>query len=276
MFLAQLRQLIRNNRSNVIIILIAAFCTKYLRAYFNEGYFDMSRNGEARVLERALGYFKEDKLIVLDIGANQGSWTSAVLNNSPNAKVFCFEIIPATAASLKAKFSSFPDVHVCDFGLSSGESEVDVYWNKTSNDTSAISPRHSDPLFTRGLVEKIRCKVEAGDSVISRLNIDRIDLMKIDVEGHEVSVLEGFGKTLAEKGMRPSIIQFEYGETYIPSRHNLYEVYELLEKHGYTIGRIFPKGVDFKKYAFADDHFRMGNYLAIQTGSSLEALMRKF
>ena len=100
--------------------------------------------------------------------------------------------------------------------------------------------------------------------------------MKVDVEGHEVDVLEGFRKTLADQMMRPSIIQFEYGATYLPQNHNLCEIYALLEPLGYAIGRVYPYGVRFKSYDYADDHFRMGNYVAVQADSELEVLLRKF
>lgn len=53
------------------------------------------------------------------------------------------------------------------------------------------------------LVER-KTPVKRLDSFIVQENLDRVDLMKIDVEGHEPEVLEGMGACLAR--MRPSIL----------------------------------------------------------------------
>jgi hypothetical protein len=100
--------------------------------------------------------------------------------------------------------------------------------------------------------------------------------MKIDVEGHEVEVVRGFSDTLKNEKLRPAIIQFEYGDTYIPARHSLCEMYELLEPNGYSIGRLYYNGVDFKRYEFADDHYRMGNYIAVKSDPDLVKLLQYF
>jgi hypothetical protein len=56
----------------------------------------------------------------------------------------------------------------------------------------------------------------------------------------------------------------------------LREAYQLLEPFGYTIGRLYPDGVDFKPYEYQDDHFRMGNYVAIAAGDPLKKNLAHF
>ena len=98
--------------------------------------------------------------------------------------------MPDIAKRLSERFRNCENVQVFDFGLSFESREIDVFWNKSSDDTSSISPRHHDPLSTSADVAKIRCKVELGDAVVDRLGVRKIDLLKIDVEGHEVDGLE--------------------------------------------------------------------------------------
>jgi FkbM family methyltransferase len=247
-----------------------------LRAYYNEDFYDFNYNGEKALISTVSLQFDTKNFVVMDVGANRGDWASAVLDCCQDARIFCFEIIPATAKGLKARFSAFPEVKVYEIGLSSRAGYVDVYWNQSADDTSTISPRDTDPIFAHGNIQRIRSKTETGDNVIRQLNLSTIALIKIDVEGHEVEVLEGLKDTLAGSTAKPSVIQFEYGETYIPGRHNLLEIYKLLKPYGYAIGRLYPRGVDFKEYAFADDHFRMGNYVAVQAQSDLERRLRRF
>jgi FkbM family methyltransferase len=275
MAFASARHLIRQNRSNPIFRGLAGFCEKYLRAYYNQDYWQFSQNGEERVIQVASQYFK-DTFIALDIGANKGEWTLLLIDRRPDARVLCFEIVPQTAEKLSSTFASFPAIDVFEHGLSNQSANIEVFWNRTASNTSSISPRPEHDQFKDAAIEIVPCRVERGDDVILNLNLQRIDLMKVDVEGHEVEVIKGFSNTLMDEKLRPSIIQFEYGATYLPGRHNLYEVYELLTPHGYTIGRIYPKGVEFKPYEFADDHFRMGNYIAVAANSKLESVFRWF
>ena len=96
-------------------------------------------------------------------------------------------------------------------------------------------------------------------------------LLKIDTEGHEAAVLRGCAGLLAGPGA-PAMIQLEYGDTWIPARESLYAVQPWLESFGYSIGRLFPDRVAFKHWERGDDHFRMGNMVAVRD-EELQALL---
>jgi hypothetical protein len=87
------------------------------------------------------------------------------------------------------------------------------------------------------------------------------DLLKIDVEGHEASVLRGCQAILRSEAA-PIMIQLEYGLTYLAVGTTLLQIHDLLP--GYSIGRLFPNHVEFRPYDLFDDHFRMGNLIAVR------------
>jgi len=246
---------------------------RVLQGYFNESFFDLEQNGEARVIETLTSCAAP--LIALDVGANRGEWTAALLARSHAATVHCFEIIPTIAQALKATFTDRANVSVHAYGLSSRTGDVDVFRNYNFETASSICPRFEDPLFSHAQVAKITCKVHPGDAIIERLPVPKIDLLKIDVEGHEIEVLAGLTSTM-QSARRPRVIQFEYGTTWLPTRHNLREAYQMLQPLGYTIGRLFPDGVEFKPYQFEDDHFRPGNYVAVQSEDPLRPQLTNF
>jgi hypothetical protein len=105
-------------------------------------------------------------------------------------------------------------------------------------------------------------KVITGDSYVKQNNLNRINFLKIDVEGSENLVLFGFQETLAAGKI--DVIQFEY--TWGANIHVnflLNNFYEFLKPFGFSIGRIYPNHVNFKDYIFSDEGVGFGNYLAV-------------
>jgi FkbM family methyltransferase len=270
------RQYARKNRTSQIVRHLASKSERFLQGFYNQGFYDFHDNGEADVIEIVVSEQTEKSLIALDDGANRGEWAKAVLDHKADAIIYCFEILPSIAKTLREAFLSHPNVHVYEHGLSSLTQNVDVFWNHKWDTASSISPRLEDPLFVNSNVTTLTCKVDTGDAVLKRLAMPRIDFLKIDVEGHEIEVLSGFEKTLQTPELRPQVIQFEYGATWLPTRHNLWEAYRLLGPLGYITGRLYPDGVDFKPYSFEDDHFRMGNYIAVQAHDPLAERLAHF
>jgi FkbM family methyltransferase len=272
----RIRKFARETRKSRMVGRIARQCEKFLHGYYNQGFWDLEENGEARVIEIIARARADEPLFVIDVGANRGDWAKTVLARRPDAVIYCFEIVPAMVTVLRDALARHPTAHVCAHGLSSTAQDVEVFWNRASDHTSSIVPTHWDRSVLASDVAIVTGRVETGDEITKRLAIPRIDLLKIDVEGHEIEVLSGFATVLASAILQPKVIQFEYGVTWLPGRHNLLEAYGLLEPFGYAIGRLYPDGVDFKPYTFADDHFRMGNYIAVRAKTPLAEKLALF
>jgi FkbM family methyltransferase len=271
--LAKLRQLIRDNRSRRPFAIAAHASEKYLRAHYNEAFFDFSLNGEYRIIETFASINGNAAVTHLDVGAHTGEWTESILAAMPSSRVICFEVVPNLASLLRNRLGMDDRVTVIDRGLSSREGEVSVTFNKSAPSTSAIVPRTSSQWFSSAKVEQVSARVEAGDNVVEGLGLSEIGIMKIDVEGHEIDVLQGFQRTLRSVAS-PRLIQFEYGDTYLPVRHTLKDACDLLTSCGYVVGRVFPRGVGFKTYELSDDHFRMGNYVAVKAHDPLRRALQ--
>jgi FkbM family methyltransferase len=269
----RIRRFAREHRKSRIVRCIARQCEKFLYGFYNESFFELAENGEARVIDAVAAAHGPAPLIVFDVGANHGEWAKAVLARRPDTVIYCFEIVPAIATLLRNAMANDPTVRVCGYGLSSVPGDIEVFSNPIDR-ISAITPLYGDPPGTG--YTAVPARVETGDLLIRREGLPRLDLLKIDVEGHEIEVLSGFRDTLASPERRPRVIQFEYGSTWLPMRHTLREAYDMLRGAGYAIGRLYPEGVDFKPYSFPDDHFRMGNYIAVQAQDALMQRLARF
>jgi FkbM family methyltransferase len=260
--LAAAQQFIRDHRRTRVLAMTAAACEKFLRAHYNENFYDFDRNGERFALSVFARWSEGRPVTIWDVGAHEGQWAKTAHSVVPKAQIVSFEIMPAVFQKLATTALGEGWLRAENLGLSDHEGQVNVHWNRVHDNASAIVPRLRHRLFA-GEVEIVRCEVTTGEAFRAANGLAVPDLLKVDVEGHEPAVLRGCAPMLSEPDA-PAMIQFEYGETYIPSGSTLYEVYELLGDHGYRIGRLYPDYVGFIDYSTREDHFRMGNYVAVR------------
>jgi FkbM family methyltransferase len=257
-FIHSISQTIRKHHRNAVITGVAQLCNKYLFYYWNEMHWETHSNGEALLLRTLAEYWRNNPSVtVFDVGANTGTYSRLVRQHLPDSRIHCFEIVPATRETLIMNVATLGNITISNRGLSDADTLLDITFGQ-ANDTMAraVSSLAIDCKSVLSL------PVQTGDSYMFEQNIPVIDLLKIDTEGHEMAVLEGCKGAIAAGKIR--VIQFEYGTTWIPSFRFLHEAYALLEPAGFHIGRLFPDGVFFKPYhRREDDHFRMGNYVAV-------------
>ena len=60
------------------------------------------------------------------------------------------------------------------------------------------------------------------------------------------------------------IVQFEYGQVNIITKHLLRDHYAFFEGLGFVVGKIYPKWVEFRDYELRHEDFLGLNYLAVR------------
>ena len=80
----------------------------------------------------------------------------------------------------------------------------------------------------------------------------KIDYVKIDVEGHELDVLNGFGDLI----YKTKLIQFEFGGCNIDTRTYFQDFWYFFNEKAFMIYRISPRGlIPIKDYTESDEYF---------------------
>jgi FkbM family methyltransferase len=132
---------------------------------------------------------RHENPVFLDIGANAGTHTLAVAKFCE--QIHCFEPYPLVLESLRknVEANDLGNVTIHEFGLSSQSRQADFFENKYGNfGAGTFQSLNREPDFCLPL--------RRGDTVFPDLGISRIDVIKIDVEGHEFEVLTGIRKHL--------------------------------------------------------------------------------
>jgi FkbM family methyltransferase len=131
---------------------------------------------------------------ILDVGAFMGTFTAAALVYWHPAKVWLVEAQRDCAEALRRKFKHRPECEVVHCAIAATSREVELRVNESPGSSSLlpILPASAE-LFQQNLAEKHRIKVPAYtlDDFFSRHRIQRVDLMKVDIQGAERQLIQG-------------------------------------------------------------------------------------
>ena len=151
--------------------------------------------------KRIMQIVLEDESTFIDVGSHKGEVLELALKISKKGKHFAFEPIPNLFHKLNDKYGS--KCEVSNYGLSDQKKQSSFQYVTTNPAYSGIKKR-TYPKEEQ--VETIQIKLDTLDNQLKQH--DRVDMIKIDVEGAELEVLRG-AKKIIEK-FHP-IIVFEHG-----------------------------------------------------------------
>jgi len=225
-----------------------------------DGTSDFASNGERALQESFVSGLGNEPFVVLDVGANVGDWTRSLLDLSGNKAgiVYTFEPTQATFGMLSERLKDLGarvELIKCAVSDAVGEGEMQVYCPGAGTN-SLVAGSSSGP------AEVERVPLVTLDSFSSERGLEFLDFVKIDTEGNDYRVLLGARELLAAH--RIGMVQFEYNHRWIPARAYLRDAFELLQAHGYAVGKVTPSGVErYSRWDPELEGFREGNYLAM-------------
>lgn len=203
---------------------------------------------EGEDLDRVWNMLKHNVSVLVDVGAKDSTYPSSC-SSSSHTEHHLFDPNLEHYTKLYKQYENNPNVYISNIALGDKFQTVTYYPGSES-----INPR----FFGKEKITTVR--QDTLDNYCEKMGIERINFLKIDTEGHELSVLKGASKILNFT----DAVLFEYGGTYPDAKITLAEVYNLLNEKGfkyiYYIGKncllYQPKPVEHCKYS---------NYLALRT-----------
>lgn len=133
--------------------------------------------------------------IFIDIGANTGQTLLKVVPFFPEVKYYAIEPNYNCVEYLHSlcKINSFQSVTILNYALSNKEGETELLVRYKDDLLGTTTP--SFRKFTRYAV-KIKVPLKIGDNLFAQIKLNGNCILKIDVEGGESNVLEGFVNTI--------------------------------------------------------------------------------
>jgi FkbM family methyltransferase len=211
---------------------------------------------EVRAARELLPAPSSDNPIVLDVGANIGNWTSHFLTISQNARIFAFEPSTAAFAELQARFAGDKRVTPVNFALGDSIGTKTLYSDLPGSALASLLDLQVSYEQVFSFQQETECTTI--DIFCHDYGIQP-QVIKLDVEGYERTVLAGAERTL----LTTDVVQFEFGRCNIASRTFFKDFFDFFTERGFRIFRLLPRGLnEITVYREADETFQVTNFLA--------------
>ena len=194
---------------------------------------------------------------IFDVGANKGNYTKELLKHYKQANLYLFEPSLLNYKRLNLQFAKEKNIKIINKALSNKNGFGFLYSEKSGSGLASLFKRRLDHFNTKfNIKEKII--LTRLDNFLKNRSII-IDYFKIDAEGSEIKILEGFGKFIG----KIKLIQFEFGGCNIDSRTFFQDFWYYFKKHNFDLYRITLAGPQkINTYNESDEYFKTTNYIA--------------
>ena len=163
-------------------------------------------------------------MTVLDIGAHVGYYSRRFVRLAgPTGRVIAFEPHPRNHSFLQRNLQGFPHVTLMQIALAEKEGSAELYdylmmsasgslnYDESLRDvqTSQLGATDFAPRLATGhTVEKFTVRTRAVDDCMRELGIERIDVIKMDIEGAEMGALRGMHQIIRQSPELAMIMEF--------------------------------------------------------------------
>ncbi len=165
---------------------------------------------------------------VIDVGASDGRWSGEVMHFFPDARYLLIEAQEKAHGAGLQKFKAMhPNVEyeLCAAGNREGE----IFFGASD----PLGGQASEIPYARN---NIRVRMRMVDDLVRQYNMPGPYLLKLDMHGFEVAILEGARETMAQAGM---LIVEAYNFTLCPGALRFHELCAYLEERGFRCGDVF-------------------------------------
>ena len=181
---------------------------------------------------------------VFDIGANTGYYTLLFSHLAgANGRVYAFEPVPSTRAALErnvARAATSSNVQILPVAVSDHPGEVLIHVAGAINTGAShvVSADVDDSIFSSGrkragIVQTLALRCVTGDEIWRERGRPAVDLVKIDIEGHELHALRGMPELLNANDN--IVVLVEVRESFlVAGGASAGELFAFMSAHGFT------------------------------------------
>ena len=204
----------------------------------------------------------QKKILVFDVGSNFGQSIERFSSIFHNCVIFSFEPNKSNYKILEKKYLKKKNIFLSNLALSDVEQEINFFnypygsssFLKFDMNSAAFKRRQAtflkeNPKKSFENVDKV--KTNTLDKFCEKNLIDKIDVLKIDTQGHEAEVLNGAIQMLTKQRIKVVELEDMNNFSYIDDKKKI--ATDILKRMGYHIIAIDKSGNSIVDYEFQNN-----------------------
>jgi len=221
-----------------------------------KGYGSTSIRQEIEIISRLL---VKPPQLAMDIGGNVGDYSAELRRRFSDLEIHTFEPSNVNIEKLNTRFSLDPLIKIAPWAVSDKVGSAILFSDTPGSGLASLTKRKLEHFNIHLDDEQVVPTIRFESYWQKELRSRQIDIVKIDIEGHELAALEGFGSAID----RVSVLQFEFGGCNIDTRTFFQDFWNFFNQKDFAMLRITPTGFDeIKSYREIDEFFSTTNYIA--------------
>tara|TARA_B100000963_G_scaffold351739_1_gene363802 strand:+ start:20709 stop:21437 length:729 start_codon:yes stop_codon:yes gene_type:complete len=187
-----------------------------------------------RTLDQAIkSIIKKKNPIIFDVGAHEGESIDRFRNLFQNPIIHSFEPQSKIFEKLKNKKKNDKDLVLNNFALGSKKGNQEIFINSNTAASSYLNIDNKDKFFkSLKTIQKEQTRIDTFDNYFNKINVNYIDLVKIDVQGLEEEVLKGARNSLN----KVLLIEIEIVFVNLYEKHSsFYQIENILKNYNFEL-----------------------------------------
>jgi len=178
--------------------------------------------------------------VIFDVGANRGRTSLKYSTLFPNAKIHAFEPFPESYNTFINTHKNNTNIKLNKYALSNKIGEASLNINKSIDTNSLLKSKKINASSDKSCISisSMIVKTNTIDNYCQQNNITEIDILKLDVQGFELNVLEGALKLLRDKKIKLIYTEGYFKQQYI-NQPLLHDISKFLYNYSFYIQDLY-------------------------------------
>ena len=223
---------------------IKKFVSKLLRFF---GYEIQRHSSTSYSLKEPFYHFRNlldnSQPVIFDVGAYIGDTIEQFKSSFPKSYIHAFEPFDESFSILKNRFQKTEKLFFNNIAVENhSSSNANMYITQNKGSSSLLQPTkganefwEGNPLSTQ---KEVKVEITTIDSYCQKHNIQTIDILKIDVQGSELKVLQGAALMIQERRVKLIFTEISIAPNY-KGQSEIDQVIKFLRENKYKIFNFF-------------------------------------
>lgn len=201
---------------------------------------------------------------IFDIGANKGQFLQLILDNIAvdDFSIHCFEPGKETFKILRESAGKDRRITLNNIGIGKEKGEAILHFDRPGSGLASLTKRRLDH-FGIDFNNSEKVEISTIDGYCSENRLNRIHLLKLDIEGHELDAFSGARRMFETRSI--DMVTFEFGGCNIDTRTFFQDFWYFFNEVNMELFRITPSGYLYpiESYKELHEQFTTTNFIAI-------------